>query len=60
MFKHDSIESTQPTVKCLRCGSTETRVVREISFNQDARYVDARCSACGEQFVLKRPEPRAA
>jgi hypothetical protein len=45
-----------PVLKCLRCGSTDTQVVREIPGEGDIRHVDARCVSCREQFVLKHPE----
>ena len=61
MLKHHRLELTQtPVLKCLRCGSTDTRVIREIPGTGDVRYVDAQCVTCREQFVLQYPASRAA
>ena len=61
MPKHVLVEPAQtPVVKCLRCGSVDTVVVREIPGSENMRYVDARCVACREQFVLKHPASPAA
>jgi ribosomal protein S27E len=43
-----------PGLRCLRCGSEQVVVIREIRADEHSRSVDTRCAECREQSVLTR------
>jgi hypothetical protein len=46
--------SHMPGLQCLRCGSANVQVIREIQTAGNVRSVDARCADCREQSILTR------
>jgi hypothetical protein len=43
-----------PGLRCLRCGSAQVVVIREIRNAGTGRSVDACCADCREQSILPR------